>query len=239
MRLNIAIFTIVMTILISGSPMLKAQAGADGLPNGFVYVDKVIPGIAMDIRNASNINLIGVPLDGFEAPKAILTKEAALALRKVQEELRQYAVGLKVFEAYRPLRATNQLMKWAADENDVKMKMFFFPESTKQQLVDQGYLSATSSHGRGSSVDVGLVFNVRNRDGILRTEDLDMGTPYGLLNEKSGAANLRLRSEQLIHRLLLKTIMEKNGFQPDPAKWWHFTLKNEPYPERQFDFPVK
>jgi D-alanyl-D-alanine dipeptidase len=225
--------------LVSGPLLIEAQAGAGGLPNGFVYVDKVIPGIAMDLRNASNINLIGLPLEGFEAPKAILTKEAALALRKVQEELRQYAVGLKVYEAYRPLRATNQLMKWAADESDVKMKMFFYPESTKKQLLDKGYLSAGSSYGRGSSVDVGLVFNMRNRDGILRTEDLDMGTPYGLLSEKSAASNLQLRSQQLVHRLLLKTVMEKNGFQPDPAKWWHFTLKNEPYPERQFDFPVK
>jgi len=153
--------------------------------------------------------------------------------------LRQYAVGLRVFEAYRPQRATNQLVKWAADEGDTRMKMFFYPASTKKQLLDQGFLPSNSGHSRGSSVDVGLIFHMRNRDGILRTEDLDMGTPYGLLSEQSGSSNLQLKSEQLVHRLLLKTVMEKNGFQPDPAKWWHFTLKNEPYPERQFDFPVK
>jgi len=130
-------------------------------------------------------------------------------------------------------------MKWAADESDVRMKMFFYPTSTKKQLLDKGLITATSDFSRGSSVDVGLIFNMRNRDGILRTEELDMGTPYGLLSEQSAAANLQLQSSQLVHRLLLKTVMEKNGFQSDPANWWHFTLKEEPYPERYFDFPVQ
>ncbi len=239
MKTNIAVVTVLLMIWLAGPRALAAQQRAEGMPAGFVYLDKVIPGIVLDIRNASNINLLGEPLEGFEAPKAILTKEAADALRQAQLELRQYAVGLTVFEAYRPQRASNQLMKWAADEQDVRMKMFFYPASTKKQLLEQGFIAANSSHSRGSAVDVGLIFYMRNRDGILRTEELDMGTPYGLLSDQSGAANLQLQSRQLVHRLLLKTVMEKNGFLPDPAKWWHFTFKEEPYPERYFDFTVR
>ena len=38
--------------------------------------------------------------------------------------------------------------------------------------------------------------------------------------------------------MLLQSAMVKYGFEPIYCEWWHFTLKEEPYPDTYFEFPV-
>lgn len=202
------------------------------LPNGFVYIDEIIPNITVELRYAGENNFIGSPIDGYETEKCIISTDAAYALKRIQIELNKFGLGLKIFDAYRPQRAVDHFMRWAKDTIDVKMKEQYYPTQTKAQLFEQEYIAEKSGHSRGSTVDLTIINSETS-------EELDMGSPYDLFNEKSHVLNKNLSAQQKANRMLLNKVMIKNGFSHYSKEWWHFTLKNEPFPDTYFDFVVK
>ena len=221
-------FLLIGLVLAAGS-LLAAD-----LPEGFVYLEDFIPDIHLELRYLTEDNFIGQPVDGYRQPQAILTRAAAEALRRVQADLVRFGLGLKVFDAYRPQRAVDQFVRWGKDLDNLKMKGRYYPDVEKKDLFSQGYVAERSSHSRGSTVDVTLVY--RDETG---GRELDMGTGFDLFSPKSWPDNRDMTGPQRAHRLLLQVLMVRNGFLPYPQEWWHFTLANEPFPETYFDFPVE
>ena len=199
--------------------------------SGFVLLGDFVPDAILDIRYCSANNFVGERIDGYEEPTALLTREAAAALRKASDRFRAEGYRLKVFDAYRPLRAVTHFMNWAKDAGDTRMKASFYPELDKSELFARGYIAEHSGHSRGSTVDVTLY--------DLRTEkEVDMGGAFDYFGERSHPDFRQLSREQYASRMFLRKTMLANGFRPLKEEWWHFTLRNEPYPDTYFTFPV-
>jgi len=204
------------------------------LPEGFVYLKTVIPTIELEIRYAGNHNFIGRPIDGYNAPKAIITVEAAKMLKRIQFELKKKNLGLKVYDAYRPQKAVNHFVKWAKNLNDTLNKEEFYPNVKKKDLFKEEYIASKSGHSRGSTVDITIV-NIAST----KKEELDMGSPYDFFGKESWVSNQNLTSKHLQNRKILQELMRKYNFKNYPKEWWHFTLRNEPYPNTYFNFPIE
>lgn len=202
------------------------------LPNGFVSVSDLFCGLLLDIRYYSSYNFVGSRVDGYEQPVAILTREAASALREAAEDAMKRGLIFKIFDAYRPQRAVDHFVRWAEDVSDIRMKPCFYPDIDKCDLFDKGFIARRSGHSRGSTVDLTL-FDVR------RGADLDMGGPFDFFGTLSHPDYDGITKQQHANRMLLQELMTDHGFRPLSTEWWHFTLKDEPYPESYFDFPVR
>ncbi|MBN1106369.1 MAG: M15 family metallopeptidase [Deltaproteobacteria bacterium] len=210
-------------------------AWAQQLPEGFVYLEHVIPDIHIEMRYLSADNFVGEPIDGYIQTRCILSKPAAIALKQVQEDLKRFGLGLKVYDAYRPKQAVRHFVRWAGDLQDTRMKSRYYPEVDKKDLFLLGYIAETSSHSRGSTVDLTIV----SMNPVGADEELDMGTGFDLFSPKSWPDNPSMTPSQRAHRMLLQALMKQHGFEPYPQEWWHFTLKDEPFPNTYFDFPVQ
>lgn len=216
--------------------LLFGQVAAAGeLPEGFVDLRSVIPDIRLELRYLTANNFLGQPVDGYRAGRCILTGKAAAALKRVQDELRPFGLGLKVFDAYRPRRAVDHFVRWARDLADTRMKAVYYPGVDKKDLFRRGYIAKRSSHSRGSTVDLTIVLTEKGGAG----RELDMGTGFDLFDPASHPASTAVTAEQRAHRLLLRSLMVRHGFVPYEQEWWHFTLAGEPYPATYFDFPVE
>ena len=200
-------------------------------PSGFVLLADYVPGIVQEIRYYSTYNFIGDRIDGYEEPCALLTAEAARALKAVSNEMNALGYRLKIFDAYRPARAVKHFVLWGIEDLDLRMKPYFYPELEKQALFARGYIASRSSHSRGSTVDLTLLDMSTGRE-------LDMGSPFDLFSERSHPDSRDVTPEQYANRMLLQGAMVRGGFVPFDCEWWHFTLKDEPYPDTYFDFPV-
>ena len=200
-------------------------------PSGFVLLAEQVPGIIQEIRYYSTYNFIGDRIDGYEEPCALLTKEAARALRSASNEMMVHGYRFKVFDAYRPARAVKHFVLWGIEDQDIRMKPYFYPELQKQELFSKGYIATESSHSRGSTVDLTLL-------DMQTGKELDMGSPFDLFSEISHPDHRGVTDEQYENRMLLRRVMLRNGFVPIDCEWWHFTLEDEPYPDTYFDFPV-
>lgn len=211
---------------------LSASAQQTPLPEGFVYLEQMVPDIIQEPRYFSDRNFVGQRVDGYLAPRCIISQKGAEALKKVQEELKPFGLGLKVYDAYRPQRAVNHFIRWAKDLGDTKTKKMYYPDVAKENLFRDGYIAGKSSHSRGSTVDLTIIT-------LADKSELDMGSPFDWFGPESWPDNPSASPSQRAHRLLLRTLMQKYGFSPYPQEWWHFTLKNEPFPETYFDFPVR
>mgnify|MGYP001198257860 CR=1 FL=1 len=215
--------------------LLFSQAVSAGeLPDGFVDVQSVIPDLRLELRYLTTNNFIGRPVDGYLAGRCIMTRRAAAALKEVQDELRPFGLGLKVFDAYRPRRAVDHFVRWARDLADTRMKASYYPDVAKKDLFRLGYIADRSSHSRGSTIDLTIV--AMEKSGACR--DLDMGTGFDLFDPASHPVSTAVTAEQRALRLLLRSLMLRHGFVPYEQEWWHFTLTDEPYPDTYFDFPV-
>lgn len=202
------------------------------LPQGFVYLDEVIPDAEYDIRYYGEHNFVGRKIDGYLDSEAIMTVPAAEALKKMHEDLKEQGLGLKIYDAYRPTQAVDHFVRWAKDPNDTKMKEEFYPNIDKSNLFAQGYIAKKSGHSRGSTVDLTIVrFDTK--------QELDMGSAFDLLDPISSHDTPLITNEQRDNRKLLRTVMEENGFRAYYKEWWHYTLVDEPYPEEYFNFPVQ
>lgn len=200
-------------------------------PSGFVLLADQVPGIIQEIRYYSTYNFIGDRIDGYEEPCALMTKEAARALKSVSLEMNVQGYRLKVFDAYRPATAVKHFVMWGIEDLDLRMKPFFYPELEKQELFKKGYVSSKSSHSRGSTIDLTLLDMSTGRE-------LDMGSPFDMFSEVSHPDYRGITEEQYDNRMMLQDVMVRNGFDPIDCEWWHFTLRDEPYPDTYFSFPV-
>ncbi|MBR2590265.1 MAG: M15 family metallopeptidase [Clostridia bacterium] len=197
----------------------------------FVLLSDYVPGIVQEIRYFSTYNFIGDRIDGYEEPCALLTKEAARALKEAANEAQVMGYRLKIFDAYRPAKAVKHFVLWGIEDLDQRMKPFFYPKLQKTELFEQGYISAQSSHSRGSTVDLTLL-------DMQSGKELDMGSPFDFFDDVSHPDSPLVSEEQHANRMALQKLMVRHGFEPISCEWWHFTLKNEPFPDVYFDFPV-
>ncbi len=202
-----------------------------GDSSGFVNISDVVPDVILEIRYYSTYNFIGDRIDGYKAPIALLTKQAAAALKSASDEAIRKGYRLKVYDAYRPQRAVDHLVRWAEDISDIRMKEIFYPDISKKNLFSLGFIAEHSGHSRGSTVDLTLF-------DMSKGCDVDMGGYFDFFGEVSHSDYSEISKEQQSNRSLLKEIMTKKGFLPLKEEWWHFTLKDEPFPDTYFDFPL-
>lgn len=202
------------------------------LPDGFCYVHDVVDDVILDIRYAGNHNFVGEPIDGYLAPYAIMTVEAAQALKMAADEFRSMGYRIKVFDAYRPRSAVMHFVRWSKAGDDMRMQAEFYPDFKKKSLlVDQGYIARNSSHMRGSAIDLTLT--------DLEGNELDMGTCFDYFGQKAWHGARGITKEQAQNRETLRSVMMKWGFNDFEKEWWHYRLKNEPFKTEKFDFPVQ
>lgn len=200
---------------------------------GFVVLAEEIPDVISEIRYYTTYNFVGERITGYNKPVALVTKECADALRNVNRELLALGYRMKIYDTYRPQRAVDHFVRWAEDLDDTRMKPFFYPGVDKTVLFDEHYLARKSGHSRGSTVDLTL-FDMKTG------KDADMGGPFDFFGELSHPDYTETLTEtQIKNRSVLRNAMLSAGFLPSASEWWHFTLKNEPYPETYFDFPIE
>lgn len=226
MKLKIAAISFLMLLCAFSSQK------SNTLPDGFVYVKDLIPDLDVELRYYSIYNFVGDTITGYHANSLILTKETAEALKKVQHDLQQQNLCLKVYDGYRPQRAVNHFMRWAKDLNDTINKQQFYPDVEKRHLFREEYIATRSGHSRGSTLDLTII------DGITNTP-LDMGSPYDFFGKESWVDHADLTETQKANRKLLQEVMLKHNFRNYAKEWWHFTLRWEPFPDTYFDFEVQ
>jgi len=202
------------------------------LPEGFVYADEKIPNIRIDARYYGSDNFLGTRVRGYNAPRVVLSLEAAEALAGVQRDLNAFGLGLLLFDGYRPSPAVAHFVEWARDLADTSRKREYYPDVQKSELFKRGYIASKSGHSRGSTVDLTLT-------DLSTGQPLDMGSGFDLFSPKSHIDNLDLPPQALANRALLHYMMKKHGFRALREEWWHFTLNGEPYPDNYFSFPVE
>ena len=203
------------------------------LPQGFVYLDEMTQTSPTQLRYFSSNNFLGRPVHGYDVNRVIMTRPAALALANVQSELNSFGLGVLIFDAYRPQQAVNDFVQWAADTDDIKTKPQYYPNIEKRDLFKEGYIAEKSGHSRGSTIDLTIVELGKD------SKPLDMGSNFDYFGPQSWPNYADISSQQKANRLLLRAIMMKHGFIPYEKEWWHFTLQDEPYPDKYFDFLVQ
>jgi D-alanyl-D-alanine dipeptidase len=204
-------------------------------PKDFVYLKNIAPSIQQDIRYYTHHNFIGRRLPGYENPVCILTRTCAEVLLKIQNKLNQDGLGLKVFDGYRPQITVDEFIRWSTDIQYQKMKAEYYPNVNKADFFKLGYVGAKSGHSRGSTVDLTIIELKTN-------QELDMGIQFDFMDELSHPFNRSVTIKQYENRQLLNRVMSEYGFillNKDDTEWWHFTLKEEPFPDTYFTFPVK
>lgn len=223
---SVHLYIIVLVGVLCGSSCMA-------LPTGFVYLKDIDPTIIQDVKYFTHDNFIGRPINGYAAAECILTQEAALALSKLQKILLSQKLSLKVYDCYRPQTAVNDFIAWSKDTSDQKMKKDYYPRVDKGDFFKLGYIAEKSSHTRGSTVDLTIV-HLSGKKPI----DMNMGTHFDFMDELSHPLNPDIHDEGKNNRMFLRRMMQEAGFEPYDKEWWHFTFKNEPYPDTYFDFPV-
>lgn len=201
-------------------------------PDSFVALHGLIPDLVVELRYLGSNNFLGRPVQGYQASVVYMSEPAARALQAVQASLAPEGLGLKVFDAYRPQRAVDDFVRWAADGSDIVMKQQYYPSLNKDELFPQGYIAERSGHSRGSTVDLTLVR-------LADSQELDMGSPYDFFDPVSWPSDTSITAAQQVNRLKLREAMLAHGFRPLDTEWWHFTLEGEPYTDTYFDFPVQ
>jgi len=214
-------------------------------PAGFVRLADTVPDIVEDMRYHGSRNFLGRPVAGYHAPRCILHQAAAHALRAVQAEVRPLGLSFKVFDCYRPQTAVDDFVRWGRDLSDQQAKAEYYPAVPKPELFQRGYIAEKSGHSRGGTVDLTLVVVDAGRAGgvlrgmLLNGAEVDMGSPFDLFDVRSHTDNPDLASEVRHNRRWLRALLERHGFRNLPEEWWHYTLRQEPYPDRYFDFDVR
>lgn len=225
------------------------------LPSDFIALRAVAPTIVQEIRYAGSHNFLGRPVAGYQAAECLLTRPAAEALGRVQEALRPFGLSLKVYDCYRPQRAVDDFVQWGQDLNDTTMKAEFYPRVSKAEVFERGYVAERSGHSRGSTVDLTLIPLPAPGKETYQPGDplkdcalpqaerfgdnsLEMGTGYDCFDPLAHTLASGVSATARAHRALLVTLMDRYGFGNLPEEWWHYTLKQEPYPDTYWDAPV-
>jgi len=158
--------------------------------------------IAVEMRYATVNNSTSAPLPGYLANRAFLRREAAAALVRVQRILRPQGLGLKVYDAYRPVRATLAMVDWTERVN-------------RTDLLRDGYIASRSRHNLGLAVDLTLIDRATGAE-------LEMGTPFDTFSAAAHTANAS--GNAAVNRQRLKAAMENQGFVNYDQEWWHFSF---------------
>ena len=232
----VILLTLALTVVSCGSTNRIARSegrssGPDD-PSGFVVLTDVVPDVILEIRYYSSFNFVGTRVDGYEQPVALMTREAAQALKAVSDEAISLGYRLKIWDTYRPQMAVDHFCRWGENVTDTLTKRYFYPYLDKDVVFDQGYIARRSGHSRGAVVDLTLVDMKTGRD-------IDMGYGFDWFGGESHPDYRGITEEQYANRMLLRGLMLKHGFLPIEEEWWHFILKDEPYPDTYFTFPVR
>ena len=233
-----------------GLSAILAMVACNSGSQNFVRLTDAVPDAILEIRYFGTYNFVGDRIDGYLAPTAFLTREAADSLRAVSDDVMAQGYRLKIYDAYRPQKAVDHFVRWAADLDDKRMKQYFYPDLDKSVLFEQEYIMAKSGHTRGSTVDLTL-FDMNTE------KEVDMGGTFDWFGpeshpdfcgnpetgeydaEAAAIAERGLTQEQFKNRMILREAMLKHGFKPLSSEWWHFTLEDEPFKDTYFTFPVK
>ncbi|KZB80210.1 D-Ala-D-Ala dipeptidase VanX [Amycolatopsis regifaucium] len=202
------------------------------MKDDFVFVDEVVPGIRWDAKYATWDNFTGKPVDGYLVNRIVGTKALCAALEKAKDEAVSLGFGLLLWDGYRPQRAVNRFMRWAEEPEDGRKKARHYPNIDRPQMFEKGYVATKSGHSRGSTVDLTIY--------RLDTGELaPMGGDHDVMDVVSHHGAEGITEEEVKNRLHLRAIMEASGFSAYECEWWHYSLKDEPYPDTYFDFPIE
>ncbi|MDP5008455.1 MAG: M15 family metallopeptidase, partial [Glaciimonas sp.] len=190
-----------------------------------------IPGIEVEGRYYGDYNFVGKRLDGYLAPKCLLTPAAITALKATQESVNKQGYHLKTYDCYRPQMTVDQFVLWAQDLQDTQMKSVFYPTVDKTKLFSDGYIAAKSGHSRGSTLDITIVPNknphqarcIKAQEKICQDNSLDMGSSFDYFGVLSHIANQTITPQQQKNRQILQDAMHQHGFKSLDEEWWHFT----------------
>jgi D-alanyl-D-alanine dipeptidase len=197
----------------------------------FVFLDEVIRGIRWDAKYATWDNFTGKPVDGYEVNRIAGTYALATALREAKEKAASLGYGLLLWDGYRPQCAVECFLHWSKQPEDGRTKERYYPNIDRIEMIARGYVASKSGHSRGSAIDLTLY---RLDTGAL----VPMGSGFDFMDERSHHTSKRVSRNEAKNRRLLRTIMENSGFKPYAREWWHYVLKNEPYPDSYFNFPL-
>ena len=200
--------------------------------NELIDVGVADKGIVTDIRYAGKNNFLGRPVTGYNTAKCWLSREASSALSKAQRLAETQGLAILIYDCYRPQRAVDDFVKWVRGNEDEPTKAIYYPNVPRSELIDRGYIASRSGHSRGSTIDLTLI-------DVESGQPLNLGTSWDYFDARSHTASQAIDEDAAKNRQILKRIMESAGFRGYYAEWWHFTLKNEPFPETYFDIPIQ
>ena len=200
--------------------------------NALIDAGEAVEGVVTDIRYAGKNNFLGRPVVGYRAAKCWLSREAASALSKAQHLAETEGLAILIYDCYRPQRAVDDFVQWVSGNEDEPTKAIYYPNVPRRELIDRGYIASRSGHSRGGTIDLTLV-------DVESGQPLNMGTPWDYFDARSHTASKEINDDAAKNRQTLKRIMESAGFKGYYAEWWHFTLKNEPFPNSYFDIPIQ
>ena len=217
----------------------------------FVTLTDAVPDVILEIRYFGTYNFVGARIDGYEQPTALMTRIAADSLKAVSDDVMAQGYRLKIYDAYRPQKGVDHFVRWAADIPDTLMKTYFYSDLDKSVLFEQDYIYEKSGHTRGSTLDLTL-FDMKTE------KDVDMGGTFDWFGPEShpdfcgnpdtgeytgdntkSPTGRSITAEQFANRMILRKAMLRHGFKALDSEWWHFTLKDEPFPDTYFTFPVR
>ena len=164
-----------------------------------IELKTAIPGILYDLRYADNNNFMKRRMYPVGTSMTFMRKTAVEGLVKVQKELNEKGLGLKIFDAYRPYSVTEKFWELVKDERYVANP------------------AKGSGHNRGIAVDLTIV-------NLSTHKELDMGTGFDNFSDTAHSTYVQLPEAVLQNRQLLRSLMEKNGFKVLDTEWWHFYL---------------
>ena len=235
LRLRVALAGAIAALDPAAAPAV-AQ-GSQALPDGFVYLADIAPTIVQDLRYATAENFMGRRVPGYSSGDCVLKRTAAEALGRAQSDLAGRGLSLKVYDCYRPTRATAAFMSWAkASTQGPPATRRYHPRTPRSRLVGAGYISGTSSHSTGMAVDLTLVdiasgTTSRVQDSGCGTRpdgSLDMGSGFDCFDASSHSDASGLSQTQREARKVLADVMRRYGFRAYAREWWHFTFAAEP-----------
>ena len=221
------IYLIILILFSFAQITFASQVSCD--KSDFAPVYTAIDDAVYDLRYYSSYNFTGKRINGYKAPVAYMTKEALKALSIAADDLRNQGYRLLIWDTYRPQKAVDNFVKWINDPNDMGNKTFY-PNLEKSELLKGNYIAEKSGHTRGSTIDLTLI----KKDGSF----VDMGGTFDLFSEVSHPDYKKITKKQKKNRKILHDAMIKAGFTGIDSEWWHFTLKNEPFPDTYFNFDI-
>jgi D-alanyl-D-alanine dipeptidase len=201
------------------------------MKDDFVFMDECVPGIRWDAKYATWDNFTGKPVEGYAVNRIVGTRALCAALEKVRDKAAPLGFGLLLWDGYRPQRAVDCFLRWSQQPEDGRTKRRHYPNIDRTEMFEKGYVAARSGHSRGSTVDLTLY--------TLATGELaPMGGGHDLMDPVSHHGAQEITPAETANRERLRPLMETCGFSSYACEWWHYTLKDEPYPDTYFDFPI-